>query len=306
MDKRKVIKDLERRFKEKEEQRIIKLNKMNKFLFTSKSLGRTPSTNFDRETSNKWFSKGLSFNTTVHQSSSKDKIAKTFFKGGINRFVKNTEALTKAIGSKFNIINKAVLLNKDSKPNLEKGESETVKINPIQDRKVEIDETQNTHPNDCIDQEKDLTDFIKSLDFEKYMNDIKIREALRLIKLKVESENNHSDQDQSDMREETYKYNESLISKYFNDQDNEEKTENDKCKLPNIPKEKLLNEVVLIPPSDSAAEIKKKQYQEILNQLHKNVTLKTIHSTQSIMRILEREGLTTIKQSKYLRFIKFL
>lgn len=287
---------MEQKFKDKEDQRIAKLTKMNKFLYTSKSQGKTPTTNLNAESNNKWFSKGLSFNNTLHRSSSKDLISKTFFRGGIGRFVKNNEALTKAIGTKFNIINKAVLLSKDRNPYSENYETTIINNRNYEIRNEKVKPEQPVLPKESMmDEEKDLADFVKSLDFEKYMNDIKIREALRLIKLKVENENNET-QNQLDPQEEIFKYNENIISKYFNDQEQTDKPDIDKQKLPSIPKEKLGYDAQQI--AEDSLDLKKKQYQEILNQLHKNVTLKTIHSTQSIMRILEREGLTSLKQSE--------
>ena len=62
-----------------------------------------------------------------------------------------------------------------------------------------INNEENIH--DLIEQveqnkeEKDLLYFMEGLNFEKYLKDLEIREALKLIKLKVEEDNNTNDKD---------------------------------------------------------------------------------------------------------------
>ena len=157
----------------------------------------------------------------------------------------------------------------------------------------EIDENEN------ID---DIINYLTELDYDKYCKDMQIREALTLLKSKMDKEQEKKDKEEeknknkvtvegSDQNANQNSQNETEEKKVNED---ESKKDDDFLMLPDISKknnEKNPIEIVDEEMLKKREEIKK---YKIAEQIAKTDKMKAVHSANSIKRLLEREGLDKI------------
>ena len=196
-------------------------------------------------------------------------------------------------------------LNDKEKDILEKNEKDEeykdVNINDKEDKKDplldDIDEKEN------ID---DIINYLNSLDYDKYCKDMEIREALSLLKNKMDKE-----LEEKKLEEEKNK-NKVIIegapeendeNKKEEDEEeengkekNEDNKENNKLILPEINK-KLpeQNPVEIVDEEELKRKEEIKKY-KIAEQIAKTDQMKAVHSVNSIKKLLQREGLDKINE----------
>ena len=131
-----------------------------------------------------------------------------------------------------------------------------------------------------------IVEYLKSLNFEKYNRDMEIREALELIRSKMNKEKEENNIDNKS------------IENNYNDNENKEnknecsKNENEKEEINNNDENKKeINELNHI--EDKEEEIKKEEIEKfkIAEIISKHKILKNVHSIQSIRKLLQRQGL---------------
>ena len=157
----------------------------------------------------------------------------------------------------------------------------------------ELDENEN------ID---DIINYLTELDYDKYCKDMQIREALTLLKSKMDKEQEKKEKEEeknknkvtvegSDQTSNQNPQNETEEKKVNED---ENKKDDDFLMLPDISKknnEKNPIEIVDEEMLKKREEIKK---YKIAEQIAKTDKMKAVHSANSIKRLLEREGLDKI------------
>ena len=131
-----------------------------------------------------------------------------------------------------------------------------------------------------------IVEYLKSLNFEKYNRDMEIREALELIRSKMNKEKEENN------------INDKSIDNNCNDNENKEnknecsKNENEKEEINNNDENKKeIKELNYI--EDKEEEIKKEEIEKfkIAEIISKHKILKNVHSIQSIRKLLQRQGL---------------
>ena len=131
-----------------------------------------------------------------------------------------------------------------------------------------------------------IVEYLKSLNFEKYNRDMEIREALELIRSKMNKEKEENN------------INNKSIENNCNDNENKEnknecsQNENEKEEINNNDENKKeINELNHI--EDKEEEIKKEEIEKfkIAEIISKHKILKNVHSIQSIRKLLQRQGL---------------
>lgn len=141
----------------------------------------------------------------------------------------------------------------------------------------------------------ELACFFKSLDYDKYIKDVKIREALELIKIKVDQEEEDNKENNIDT---DFKNCENLIESYFNK--NEKlpitcKIENNSY-LPIVTNNKISNNNYNKLPQLTNEQVesinKRNEFKQASDTLKSSDKLKQVHSINSIKKILEAQGLT--------------
>ena len=148
----------------------------------------------------------------------------------------------------------------------------------------------------------DIINYLTELDYDKYCKDMQIREALTLLKSKMDKEQEKKDKEEeksknkvtvegSDQNANQNSQNETEEKKVNED---ENKKDDDFLMLPDISKknnEKNPIEIVDEEMLKKREEIKK---YKIAEQIAKTDKMKAVHSANSIKRLLEREGLDKI------------
>ncbi len=131
-----------------------------------------------------------------------------------------------------------------------------------------------------------IVEYLKSLNFEKYNRDMEIREALELIRSKMNKEKEENNIDnksfENNCNDNENKENKNECSQ--NENEKEEINNNDENK-------KEINELNHI--EDKEEEIKKEEIEKfkIAEIISKHKILKNVHSIQSIRKLLQRQGL---------------
>ena len=145
----------------------------------------------------------------------------------------------------------------------------------------------------------DIVNYLLNLNYEKYNHDMEIREALELIRSKVNKENennknednkeNNDDDKNKDNNENEEEENEGDNNNEESEKDNnnDNKEENN---LTNIKNEKNHE---LIPIEDKEEEKKKEEIEKykLAEIISKHKMLKNVHSIKSIRKLLQRQGL---------------
>jgi hypothetical protein len=129
-----------------------------------------------------------------------------------------------------------------------------------------------------FEEDENLINFMTNLDYDKYVKNQEVREALFLLKNKVEKE-----KDVQQIEENQNKENMSIKEEDI------EKNDEKEISLPPIDhRVNLIHEKDWDGKNLNDSEYLKKKMADKILKLDKN--LKTVHSVQSIKRLLEREG----------------
>lgn len=159
--------------------------------------------------------------------------------------------------------------------------------------------------NNDLDKSKDLLEegeihnivnYMSGLDYDKYSKDMELKEALHLLKHKMEKQ-----------AAEEIKDNNNIINDNNNNlqkeqQHNEHNDEHETPTTDEAPKHES-------PPKPIINEEEEKKQEEIdkykmVEQLSKNKTLRKVHSYKSIQKLLDREGLNDVKLLDTTKFTK--
>ena len=192
---------------------------------------------------------------------------------------------------------------KEEKENKEENIENTDKIEN-NEKKEEKNEDKINEPldleenNDGIDINKEdinnIVDYLTNLDFEKYSRDMEIKEALMVLKTKM-------DKDQ-ELKEKEIQMNEDKVTIIEGNIVNNKKTEDLQNNPQELSKEKNINTIKenekkeIKEPKEiiDEEEIKKKEEIEkyrIAEKIAKSDALKDVHSVKSVQKLLMRENL---------------
>ena len=152
---------------------------------------------------------------------------------------------------------------------------------------------------------KDIVDYLSNLDYEKYSRDMEIKEALMILKTKMDKINEEKEKEKESENEKVKIIKDNNLTIYNNDHnnenDNEKKEENINEQKNNIitdEKEKentnILNNNIKEPKEIiDEEELKKKEKIEkykLAEKISKSSQLKDVHSVQSVQKLLLREN----------------
>jgi hypothetical protein len=205
---------------------------------------------------------------------------------------------------KKNDINNGINLNNNDIPEKNEKDEEYKDTNEKEDKKDDKKDPllDDLEENENID---DVINYLNGLDYDKYCKDMEIREALSLLKNKMDKE-----LEEKKIEEEKNK-NKVIIegapeenNEDKKDEDEEEKDkneediegkENNKLILPEINK-KLpeQNPVEIVDEEELKRQEEIKKY-KIAEQIAKTDQMKAVHSVNSIKKLLQREGLDKVE-----------
>ena len=206
--------------------------------------------------------------------------------------------------------NKEVISNNNNVVDVIKEDKEEIKKLPISNNVVEKsneggsgNECEMNNNND-LDKSKDLLEegeihnivnYMSGLDYDKYSKDMELKEALHLLKHKMEKQAEEM-KDNNNITND----NDNLVTSNIKQEDH-----NDEHETPTtdeLPKHET-------PPKPIINEEEEKKQEEIdkykmVEQISKNKTLRKVHSYKSIQKLLDREGLNDVKLLDTTKFTK--
>ena len=192
--------------------------------------------------------------------------------------------------------------NNENIENKEENKEEKEKMNVIEeDKKEENDDKKKEEidleeTDDGINKEdiNNIVDYLTNLDFEKYSRDMEIREALMVLKTKMDK-----DQEIKEKEKQIEKDKVTIIednSKTENDLQNNQQTLYDAKVVNTIeePKIKEIREIKEPKEIIDEQELKRKEEIEkykIADKIAKSDALKDVHSVKSVQKLLMRENI---------------
>ena len=192
--------------------------------------------------------------------------------------------------------------NQENVENKEENKEEKKNINAIEeDKKEENDDKKKEEidleeTDDGINKEdiNNIVDYLTNLDFEKYSRDMEIREALMVLKTKMDK-----DQEIKEKEKQIEKDKVTIIednNKTENDLQNNQQTLYDAKVINTIeePKTKEIREIKEPKEIIDEQELKKKEEIEkykIAEKIAKSDALKDVHSVKSVQKLLMRENI---------------
>ena len=182
--------------------------------------------------------------------------------------------------------------NKEEKENINAIEEDKKEENDDKKKEeIDLEET-----DDGINKEdiNNIVDYLTNLDFEKYSRDMEIREALMVLKTKMDK-----DQEIKEKEKQIEKDKVTIIednNKTENDLQNNQQTLYDAKVVNNIeePKIKEIREIKEPKEIIDEQELKKKEEIEkykIAEKIAKSDALKDVHSVKSVQKLLMRENI---------------
>ena len=151
---------------------------------------------------------------------------------------------------------------------------------------------------------KDIVDYLSNLDYEKYSRDMEIKEALMILKTKMDKVQEEEDKELEKQNEKIKIIEDNNLTIY--NKQNEEKQNDNKIKekilneqntinINNNENENIVNNEIKEPKEIiNEEEIKKKDKIEkykIAEIIAKSSVLKDVHSVQSVQKLLLRENI---------------
>ncbi len=192
--------------------------------------------------------------------------------------------------------------NQENVENKEENKEEKEKMNAIEeDKKEENDDKKKEEidleeTDDGINKEdiNNIVDYLTNLDFEKYSRDMEIREALMVLKTKMDK-----DQETKEKEKQIEKDKVTIIednNKTENDLQNNQQTLYDAKVINTIeePKTKEIREIKEPKEIIDEEEVKKKEEIEkykLAEKIAKSDALKDVHSVKSVQKLLMRENI---------------
>ena len=149
---------------------------------------------------------------------------------------------------------------------------------------------------------QNIVNYMSGLDYEKYSKDMEIKEALHLLKYKMEKQaeemkdNNNNDdtniinEDNNDDNNDNDECNKSINKCDVNENETTKDNENEVCD--NNSNNKIIKPIINEEQEKKQEEIDKFK---IAEKISKNKTLRKVHSCKSIQRLLDREGINKIE-----------
>ena len=209
--------------------------------------------------------------------------------------------------------NKNNITNNKENDNINKVDKniETVKEKEEKEEKEEIKEIKNIKAplleDDLEDKENidDVISYLNGLDYDKYCKDMEIREALTLLKHKMDKEKEEQKTSEEKAQNKiTIEGKEQQKEEENKDKEKKEYetiTNNNKTLLPEI-NNKLpeQNKVEIVDEEEEKRKEEIKKYKRA-EQIAKSEQMKAVHSVSSIKKLLEREGLDKLKDQPPLK-----
>ena len=159
---------------------------------------------------------------------------------------------------------------------------------------------------DDLDEKENIDEvitYLNGLDYDKYCKDMEIREALTLLKNKMdkEKEEQKSTEEKAQNKVTIEGVEEKSDIKEKSENDNNIKNNTNKTLLPEI-NNKLpeQNKVEIVDEEEEKRKEEIKKY-KIAEQIAKTDQMKAVHSVNSIKKLLEREGLDKLKDQPPLK-----
>ena len=152
---------------------------------------------------------------------------------------------------------------------------------------------------------EDVISYLNGLDYDKYCKDMEIREALTLLKHKMDKEK----QEQKDLEEKAENKVKIEGVEKHDEKDKDKEKEKDEEKNNNMNKTLLpdisnktpeQNKVEIVDEEELKRKEEIKKY-KIAEQIAKTEQMKKVHSVNSIKKLLEREGLDKLNNQPPLR-----
>ena len=217
--------------------------------------------------------------------------------------MKEVKVSTEDINNNKNIEEKKNEINNDNSNNNNNNINNKEETNKEEDKeKKEIKDPLLEEELDDKENIEDVISYLNGLDYDKYCKDMEIREALTLLKHKMDKE-----------KEEKINAEENAQNKVTIEgaekHDENDKTEkenitiinNNKTVLPEITnKMPEQNKVEIVDEEDLKRKEEIKKY-KIAEQIAKTDQMKAVHSVNSIKKLLEREGLDKLSDQAPLR-----
>ena len=146
---------------------------------------------------------------------------------------------------------------------------------------------------------KDIVDYLSNLDYEKYSRDMEVKEALMILKTKMDKEREQKEKEELIKNEKIKVIEENNLTIYKKDEEqNENKEENIVQSDINLDKKEEINNInqEIKEPKEiiDKEEIKKKDKIEkykLAEKIAKTTALKDVHSVQSVQKLLLRENI---------------
>ena len=201
--------------------------------------------------------------------------------------------------------------NKEEKKEIvdNKIDKEEQKNNEKKDEKIDdkIDNRDLLLDEDDLDEDiNEVIKFLSELDYDKYCKDMAIREALSLLKARIEQEKGKEKENEKDnekdKKEEKDKEANKEDTKENEEEEEEDNNETREGKIINMTEvnPQLNDQYDIINEEDLKKQEEIVKY-KIAEQIAKTDKMKKIHSVNSIRKLLQREGLDKIKDMLPLR-----
>ena len=201
-----------------------------------------------------------------------------------------------------NIENNNINENMDKKEIKEEKESKEIKEDIVEKKDIVKDPLLE----DDLDEKENIDEvitYLNGLDYDKYCKDMEIREALTLLKNKMdkEKEEQKSTEEKAQNKVTIEGVEEKSDTKEKSENDNNIKNNTNKTLLPEI-NNKLpeQNKVEIVDEEEEKRKEEIKKY-KIAEQIAKTDQMKAVHSVNSIKKLLEREGLDKLKDQPPLK-----
>ena len=187
--------------------------------------------------------------------------------------------------------------DKEEKKEDEKDDKETKDIKDIKDILLDEDLDENENIDDVIN-------YLNDLDYDKYCKDMQIREALTLLKSKMDKEQEDKEKEEEKNKNkvviegveqnEEQKENENEKNNENKENKNDEEKK-DTLVLPEINKKiPEQNTVEIVNEEELKRKEEIKKY-KIAEQIAKTEQMKAVHSANSIKKLLQRQGFDNIE-----------
>ena len=150
---------------------------------------------------------------------------------------------------------------------------------------------------------KDIVDYLSNLDYEKYSRDMEIKEALMVLKTKMDKiqEENIKEKEMQDKKVKIIEDKNATIFNNKEESENKEKKEentlsvsnrnqNENENLNNIIKNEEIKEPKEIIDEEEVKKKEKIEKYKLAEKIAKSSALKDVHSVQSVQKLLLREN----------------